>query len=63
LKVLLIGGNRFLGHELALRLVAASHAVTLFNRGTLADALSGASSGCGATAPAPTRARAGRPPL
>jgi len=40
LKVLLIGGNRFLGHELALRLRAASHAVTLFNRGTLADALS-----------------------
>jgi nucleoside-diphosphate-sugar epimerase len=39
LKVLLIGGNRFLGHELALRLCAASHAVTLFNRGTLADAL------------------------
>ena len=40
MKVLLIGGNRFLGHELALRLRAASHAVTLFNRGTLADALS-----------------------
>jgi nucleoside-diphosphate-sugar epimerase len=38
-KVLLIGGNRFLGHELALRLVAAGHRVTLFNRGTLADAL------------------------
>ena len=41
MKVLLIGGNRFLGHELALRLVAASHAVTLFNRGTLADTLGG----------------------
>ncbi len=41
MKVLLIGGNRFLGHELALRLAAASHAVTLFNRGTLADALGG----------------------
>ena len=39
MKTLLIGGNRFLGHELALRLVAAGHAVTLFNRGTLADAL------------------------
>ena len=39
MKVLLIGGNRFLGHELALRLCAASHAVTLFNRGTLADSL------------------------
>jgi len=38
-KVLLIGGNRFLGHELALRLVAGGHGVTLFNRGTLRDAL------------------------
>jgi nucleoside-diphosphate-sugar epimerase len=38
-NVLLIGGNRFLGHELALRLVAAGHAVTLFNRGTREDAL------------------------
>jgi nucleoside-diphosphate-sugar epimerase len=41
LKALIIGGNRFLGHELALRLVAAGHAVTLFNRGTLKDALGG----------------------
>ena len=39
MKILVIGGNRFLGHELALRLVAAGHAVTLFNRGTLQDAL------------------------
>jgi len=39
LKVLIVGGNRFLGHELALRLVAAGHTVTLFNRGTLEDAL------------------------
>ncbi len=39
MKALIIGGNRFLGHELALRLVAAGHAVTLFNRGTLPDAL------------------------
>ncbi len=39
MKALVIGGNRFLGHELALRLVAAGHAVTVFNRGTLADAL------------------------
>jgi nucleoside-diphosphate-sugar epimerase len=38
-KALIVGGNRFLGHELALRLVAAGHAVTVFNRGTLADAL------------------------
>lgn len=35
----MVGGNRFLGHELALRLVAAGDSVTLFNRGTLADAL------------------------
>jgi nucleoside-diphosphate-sugar epimerase len=39
LKALIIGGNRFLGHELAFRLVAAGHAVTLFNRGTLQDSL------------------------
>jgi nucleoside-diphosphate-sugar epimerase len=38
-KTLLIGGNRFMGHELALRLVAAGHAVTVFNRGTLEDGL------------------------
>jgi nucleoside-diphosphate-sugar epimerase len=38
-KVLIVGGNRFVGHELALRLVAAGDAVTLFNRGTLRDAL------------------------
>jgi nucleoside-diphosphate-sugar epimerase len=36
--VLVVGGNRFLGHELAWRLLAAGHAVTLFNRGTLQDA-------------------------
>ena len=39
MKALLIGGNRFMGHELALRLVAAGHSVTLFNRGMLADGL------------------------
>ncbi len=39
MKALVIGGNRFLGHELALRLVAAGNVVTLFNRGTLPDAL------------------------
>lgn len=39
MKVLLIGGNRFMGHELALRLLAGGRRVTLFNRGTLADAL------------------------
>jgi nucleoside-diphosphate-sugar epimerase len=38
-KVLVVGGTRFLGHELAWRLVAAGHEVTLFNRGTLPDTL------------------------
>jgi nucleoside-diphosphate-sugar epimerase len=38
-KALLVGGNRFLGHELALRLVAAGHSVAIFNRGTLEDGL------------------------
>jgi nucleoside-diphosphate-sugar epimerase len=37
-KVLVIGGTRFLGHELTWRLVAEGHEVTLFNRGTLPDA-------------------------
>jgi len=37
-KVLVLGGTRFLGHELAWRLVAGGHEVTLFNRGTLPDA-------------------------
>lgn len=32
MRVLVVGGNRFLGHELAWRLLAAGHAVTLFNR-------------------------------
>jgi nucleoside-diphosphate-sugar epimerase len=36
-KVLVIGGNRFMGRELAWRLLAGGHQVTLFNRGTLAD--------------------------
>jgi nucleoside-diphosphate-sugar epimerase len=39
MKALLVGGNRFLGHELALRLVAGGHQVAVFNRGTLEDAL------------------------
>jgi nucleoside-diphosphate-sugar epimerase len=38
MRVLLVGGTRFLGHELAWRLLAAGHEVTLFNRGTLPDA-------------------------
>jgi nucleoside-diphosphate-sugar epimerase len=37
-RVLVVGGTRFLGHELAWRLLAAGHEVTLFNRGTLPDA-------------------------
>jgi nucleoside-diphosphate-sugar epimerase len=37
-KVLVIGGTRFLGHELTWRLLAGGHEVTLFNRGTLKDA-------------------------
>jgi nucleoside-diphosphate-sugar epimerase len=39
MKVLVIGGNRFVGHQLAARLVAARHRVTLLNRGTLPDHL------------------------
>jgi nucleoside-diphosphate-sugar epimerase len=37
MRVLVVGGTRFLGHELAWRLLAAGHEVTLFNRGTLPD--------------------------
>lgn len=37
MKVLVIGGTRFLGHELVWRLLAAGQRVTLFNRGTLPD--------------------------
>ena len=36
--MLVVGGTRFLGHELAWRLLAAGHVVTRFNRGTLPDA-------------------------
>jgi nucleoside-diphosphate-sugar epimerase len=39
LKTLLIGGNRFMGRELALRLVARGDRVTLLNRGRLEDGL------------------------
>jgi len=35
--VLVIGGNRFVGRELAWRLLAGGHRVTLFNRGRLPD--------------------------
>ncbi len=34
MDVLVIGGTRFLGRQVALRLVAAGHRVTLFNRGS-----------------------------
>jgi nucleoside-diphosphate-sugar epimerase len=36
-KVLVIGGTRFLGHELTWRLLAGGHEVALLNRGTLPD--------------------------
>ena len=39
MNALLIGGNRFVGYQLAWRLLAAGHPVTLFNRGTLDDGL------------------------
>jgi hypothetical protein len=41
MNVLIIGGNRFVGHQLAFRMVAAGHGVTLLNRGTLPDDLGG----------------------
>lgn len=37
MNVLVVGGTRFVGHELVLRLLAAGHRVTLFNRGRLED--------------------------
>lgn len=37
MKVLVIGGNRFVGRELAWRFLAAGYGVTLLNRGTRAD--------------------------
>ncbi|MDI1443387.1 NAD-dependent epimerase/dehydratase family protein [Polyangium sp. 6x1] len=37
MKVLVIGGTRFVGPLLVQRLLAAGHQVTLFNRGTLPD--------------------------
>jgi len=39
MNVLVIGGNRFIGHQLAFRLVAAGNRVTLLNRGALPDDL------------------------
>jgi nucleoside-diphosphate-sugar epimerase len=40
-KVLVVGGNRFVGHELAARLLAGGHEVTLFNRGGRPDPFGG----------------------
>lgn len=37
MRVLIVGGTRFLGHELAWRLLAGGARLTLFNRGTLPD--------------------------
>jgi nucleoside-diphosphate-sugar epimerase len=37
LDVLVVGGNRFVGYELAWRLLADGHRLTLFNRGTRSD--------------------------
>ena len=37
MHVLVIGGNRFVGYELAWRLLAGGHRLTLFNRGTRPD--------------------------
>ncbi|HET6437029.1 MAG TPA: NAD-dependent epimerase/dehydratase family protein [Anaeromyxobacter sp.] len=37
MRVLIIGGNRFVGRSLASRLLASGQAVTLLNRGRLAD--------------------------
>jgi nucleoside-diphosphate-sugar epimerase len=40
-KVLVIGGTRFVGYQLAWRLIAAGHEVTLLNRGTSPDPFGG----------------------
>ncbi len=37
MKVLIIGGTRFVGYDLTWRLLAAGHTVTLFNRGSRPD--------------------------
>lgn len=41
MHVLVVGGNRFMGRELALRLLAAGHRVTVLNRGGHADPFHG----------------------
>ncbi|HJW65025.1 MAG TPA: NAD-dependent epimerase/dehydratase family protein, partial [Actinomycetes bacterium] len=37
MHVLVVGGNRFVGYELAWRLLAGGHRLTLFNRGSRPD--------------------------
>lgn len=37
MRILIIGGTRFVGYQLTWRLIAEGHAVTLLNRGTHAD--------------------------
>ena len=37
MHVLVVGGNRFVGYELAMRLLAGGHRLTLFNRGSRSD--------------------------
>ena len=37
MDVLVVGGNRFVGYELAWRMLAGGHRVTLLNRGSLGD--------------------------
>src|SRR6516225_3541302 len=37
MQILLIGGTRFVGYQLAWRLLAADHQVTLLNRGHMPD--------------------------
>ncbi len=41
MNVLIIGGTRFVGHQLTWRLIAGGHRVTLLNRGTTADPFEG----------------------
>jgi nucleoside-diphosphate-sugar epimerase len=36
-KVLVVGGTRFVGYDLVWRLLASGHDVTVFNRGRLPD--------------------------
>lgn len=42
MKVLVIGGNRFMGYLLVWRLVAGGHSVTVMNRGSRGDVFAGA---------------------